>query len=220
MTIKQKTKLGIGIPLTDDKVHSQFLDSWVLMERPDFTYLRPSFRGPIAEIRNALTMQALEMGCTHLLMMDTDQEYPPNTITKLLSNDLDCVGAMVYRRYPPFDPVMMRRGSQGEFCQVPEEEMFSKKVIEVEATGCGCLMFRTEVFESIPYPWFEFMPAEGPGAGMGEDVGFCVKLRNAGYKIFVDTSIEVDHLAIMSVNRAAYEIFKVAQGVKKMDNSR
>ena len=209
---KPDVKLGIGIPLTDDKVHSQFLDSWVLMERPAFTYLRPDHRGPIAEVRNLLVLEALKSNCTHVIMMDTDQEYPYNTITKLLSHDLDAVGALVYRRYPPFDPVMLRSNDKGGFIKVPEEEMFSGELIEVEATGCGCVMFNTQVFETVPYPWFEFMPAEGPTADMGEDIGFCIKLRNAGYQVFVDTAIEVEHLALMSVNRAAYEIYKVAMG--------
>ena len=143
---KQDIKLGIGIPLTDDKVHSQFLDSWVLMDRPNFTYLRPDHRGPIAEVRNRIVMEALDNGCTHLIMMDTDQEYPHDTITKLLAHDLDAVGALVYRRYPPFDPVMMRRGEHGGFRKLPDEELFSGKLIEVEATGCGCIMFNTRVF--------------------------------------------------------------------------
>lgn len=209
---KPNIKLGIGIPLTDDKVHSQFLDSWVLMDRPDFTYLRPDHRGPIAEVRNRLVMEALENECTHLIMMDTDQEYPPNTITKLLAHDLDAVGALVYRRYPPFDPVVLRTGKNGGFIKLPEEELFSGKLLEVDATGCGCIMFNTNVFLNVPYPWFEFMPTEGRTAGMGEDIGFCVKLRDAGYGVFVDTSIEVEHLAVMSINRAAYEIYKKAIG--------
>lgn len=204
-----KVRLGIGVPLVDDKVHSQFLDSWIKMERPDFIYLRPDHRGPIDELRNRLTTQALDMGCTHIIMMDTDQEYPVDTITKLLARDLDAVGAVVYRRYPPFDPIMYRRESTQGYCHVPEEEMFSGDLVEVDATGCGCLMFKTKVFFDIPQPWFEFMPIDGDFAKMGEDIGFCAKLRKAGYKIFVDTSIEVEHLALMSINRSGFEIYKM-----------
>jgi len=202
-------RLGIGIPLVDDRVHSQFLDSWVQMEKPDFVYMRPDHRGPIDELRNLLVIDALDNGCTHLIMLDTDQTYPRHTIPRLLSHDLDVVGALVYRRYPPFDPVMYRARPDGDgYDHVRKEEMFSGDLVEVDATGCGCVMFKTDVFLKIGHPWFVFRPPEGEGKNLGEDVGFCAKLKNAGYRIFVDTSLEVEHLALMSVNRAAFELYQ------------
>ena len=148
ITRKDIVRLGIGIPLTDDRIHSQFFDSWVQMEKPEFVYMRPDHRGPIDEVRNLLVTDAMDNGCTHLIMLDTDQFYPKHTIPRLLSYDLDAVGALVYRRYPPFDPVMYRRQLDGSYKHVNEEEMFSGKLIEVDATGCGSN--RVHVW---PKPW-------------------------------------------------------------------
>lgn len=210
MIVRRKiVRLGIGIPLTDDRIHSQFLTSWIQMEKPDFVYMRPDHRGPIDEVRNLLVLDALENQCTHLVMLDTDQTYPRHVITRLLSHDLDAVGALVYRRYPPFDPVMYRaRPDSNGYDHVPEKEMFSGKLVEVDATGCGCVMFKTDVFHQVDPPWFVFHPPKGEKMNIGEDIGFCAKLRRAGYKIFVDTSLEVEHLALMSVNRSAYTLYR------------
>ena len=102
--------LGIGLPLTDDKVYVAFLDSWVLLDKPTFVYLKPQFpagsTNSIAAVRNDIVQQALQNGVTHLLMMDTDQTFPADLIETLLAHDKPIVAAKVHRRYPPFDPIL------------------------------------------------------------------------------------------------------------------
>lgn len=204
--MNNKIKLGIAIPLTDDKCYSSFFDSFVLLDKPPFTYIRPMGYAPIDKVRNDLVRQALECKCTHLLMMDSDQVYPSDTITKLLTHDLDVVSAKVHRRYPPFDGLLYR-GTIGEYEFVPDEEIVNNKLIEIDATGCGCIMYKTEVFKNIPEPWFEFSKNQH-GKDVGEDIGFCHKLREAGYKIFTDTTIDISHLSLLSVNWGTYKLYK------------
>lgn len=203
-------KLGIGIPLTDRKVFMLFFLSWVFLDIPrPWTFFYPRFPGHISDVRNDIVAQALNVGCTHLLMMDTDQTFPPDIIHRLLSHDKDVVAGRVHRRYPPFDPIMYR-GELHKYKHVSDEDIFSKKLIEVDATGCGCVLWKTKVFIDIPRPWFEFTPADphtGNGS-VGEDIGFCWKLKQAGYNIFVDTSLEIEHLALMAINKGTYLIFK------------
>ena len=213
-------KLGIGLPLTDDKVYAQFLDSWVQMEIPPgpWHYIRPQFRGPIDQVRNHIAREALNTGCTHLIMIDTDQMYPPNTITRLLSHGKDIVGAKVYRKYPPYDPILVR-GSMPLFTHVPDEECESGELVEVDSTGAGCMMIKTSVFPDIPQPWFKWdIPIFDDVAVMvGEDFYFCDKAKKAGYSIYVDTSVEVSHLALMEVNHSAYKIYsKVAEAQRRI----
>lgn len=206
-------KLGIGIPLTDDKVHSVFLDSYVRMEKPAHVYLRPQFAGMTIEaVRNSIVEQALQSGCTHLIMMDTDQIMPPDTITKLLSHDLPICGAKVHRRYPGFDPLMYR-GEPGKYELVPDEEIEAGGLVEVSATGTGCIMYKTEVFLKVDAPWFEFSIGKD-GKPVGEDIGFCIKLKEAGYRIFVDTSIHVGHVGSLSVDWNTYKLFKKLEQLK------
>jgi GT2 family glycosyltransferase len=206
-------KLGIGLPLTDNKVHTQFFTSFTCMAKPDFTLYLPQFPGQIDLVRNSIVSQAMNDGCTHLLMMDTDQIYPVDTLEKLLSHEADTCGVLVHRRYPPFAPICYR-GKVGEFEYVGDEEMFSGGLIPVDATGCGCLLFNCTVFNEITQPWFE-IKYKDDGSPIGEDIGFCQKLRDQGFEIYVDTSIAVGHLTQMEVNRSTYEIFKTINGGKE-----
>ena len=81
------------------------------------------------------------------------------------------------------------------------------ELVEVDATGTGCILYNLEVFKKIPYPWFEFKKHPETGLVIGEDVGLCQKLQAAGYKIYVDTSVEIEHLTIIKINKAMHKLW-------------
>ena len=196
-------KLGIGIPNNFPMLPSSFFDSFITMEKPNFIYLRSSL-GPIDCMRNNIVKSALMNGCTHLIMMDTDQVYEVETIPRLLSHKKDIVGCLVYRRYPPFDPLMMR-GKLNEYQRI--EKWTDGELVEVDATGTGCLCFTTEVFKKIPPPWFKTWEMPG-GSAVGEDFDFCTKAKDAGFRIFVDTGCVAGHLTQMIVNDGTWKLYQ------------
>ena len=209
-------RLGICHPLVDPMIHNAMYMSMMAMEMPPDTkmYLPEMPHGPwggsLADARNSLVHQALMGGCTHILMADTDQRYPVNTVTKLLSHDVDICGALVCRRYQPFDPIMMR-GRIGKYVHVEDAEMDGGDLVEVDATGTGCLLIKAEVFDNLPEPWFKFDIHQG--RPVGEDIYFCSEARKAGHKIYVDTSIEVGHYGYREFTRIDYKLYKKMKGL-------
>lgn len=208
-------KLAIGFPVVEPTVPISFFMSFTAMDKHSYTLLTPQFPvgrflADIAAARNSLVHQAREEGCTHLLMLDTDQTYPMDTITRLASHDVDVVGARIHRRWPPFE-VLMNRGYVGNYRHVPDEECFSGELVEVDATGTGCLLINMAVFERLERPWFK-LGATNKGKPVGEDFGFCHRAREADIRIFVDTAVAVGHLTTMEIGRQAYELFKKAKG--------
>jgi len=199
-------KLCIGIPLTFPFVPSGFFYSFAHMEKPkEYTLIHAdNGSGSIDALRNDLVDMALQVGASHLIMMDTDQIYPVETIPKLLSHKLPVVGCVVNRRYPPFDPILLR-GKMGAYESIDEWE--EGALVEVDATGTGCIMFNMEVFRKMPRPWFKFRKLE-TGEGIGEDIGFCHDLKESGYRIFVDTSIQCGHLTTLNVTMSTYQLYK------------
>ena len=200
-------RLGIGFPLSFPFVHSDFFFSCLTMERPEFIPLRAE-NGSIEQLRNGLVVQAQEIGCSHLIMMDCDMIYHPRTITQLISHNLPVVGARCYRRYPPFDPLLLQGDPLIGYESIDKWE--DDELVEVDATGTGCLLFDMQVFSFLPPPWFKQRdnPNEAIGGVIGEDIGFSWDLRQAGYKIYVDTSVSADHLTMMRVNDATYRLYK------------
>jgi hypothetical protein len=95
--------------------------------------------------------------------------------------------------------------------KVEDEKIFSGEVIDADAIGCGCVLYDMQVFEEIEEPWFKDMSNVFEGKtgepGAGEDINFCYKLKTAGFKLKVDTSIAIDHLTLFAVNKAFYILY-------------
>ena len=199
-------KLCIGFPCSWPFVPFPFFHSFVQMERPEFMPIFAT-NGPIDGLRNKIVEDAKSIGASRLFMPDLDQTYPVDTITKLLAHNLPVVGAMVHRRYPPFDPLMLK-GNINSYYIV--EDWKDGDLVEVDATGSGCLMYDMRIFHELLGPWFKFRPNPDPEKSgvVGEDIGFCSNLRKAGYKIHVDTSIKCGHLSTMEITEETYWLFK------------
>jgi len=135
-------KLCVGFPCSFPMVSFAFFHSFIMMERPEFTPIIAT-NGPIDGLRNNIVKQAMVAGASHLIMMDIDQTYPVDAVTKLLKHKLPLVGCMVHRRYPPFDSLMLKGDING-YQLIDEWEPGTLQ--EVDATGTGCLLFDMRLF--------------------------------------------------------------------------
>jgi hypothetical protein len=199
---KPKVNIGIGIPLSWTFCHSDFMDSFTQLDKMNGHVIRAS-SGPIQEMRNNIARRALELDCTHLIFLDADMTFPENTIRKLIEDDKDIIGALTFKRWPPFHPILYM-GTKGDLTVL---DPYPEDVVEVTATGTGCLMIKINVIEEMPYPWFEFSKTDDERT-IGEDVYFCYKAAKFGYKIFVDTTIKTEHLCQMRVNENIWKLNK------------
>lgn len=200
----------MGIPLSWPYIHSDTFYSLMVMAKPGECHMIHASSGPIDQMRNLIATKALEKGCTHLIFLDADMTYPIDTIPRLLESGKEIVGALCFKRWPPFTPTIMI----GE----PESRTFvddyPEGLIKVSATGTGCLLIDCRVFEEMPYPWFEFKQTEN-GSPIGEDIHFCDKARALGYSVYVDTRIKTGHLTITRANESWYRLNRALIAAKK-----
>ena len=216
-----KEKIAIALPHFGQMMYSETALSLMrvigqtIAQRPSaYTLLKPAYPSQaeaekrcITEIRNNLVEQALDEVCTKIIMLDTDQTYPPDTIINLLSHDKAIVTGQVHRRYPPFDPIMLR-GTLHKYLNVPYEEMYTGEIVEIDATGAACMCVDMSVFLDVQYPWFEEIPQTEDEKPVGEDIHFWHKVKEAGYQIFMDTSIQIGHLGLRTFGRGDYVLYR------------
>ena len=170
--------------------------------------------GPIDQMRNLIVRKALEISCTHVLFLDADMTYPVDTIPRLLESGKEVVGALCFKRWPPFTPTL--------FCGEPEKlwqlDEYPEGLVKVTATGTGCLLVDCKVFEEMEYPWFAFDHTQD-GGPIGEDVNFCYKAGRLGYPVFVDTRIKTGHLTMMRATEGWWRLMEniKAQGKGRVD---
>lgn len=229
MKAKYGTKLAVAVPLTDERIYREFFFSFVKVvteytsslvnkgKSISFDVFMPDFPCQIDHARNNLVQQALLSGCTHILMMDSDQIYnTTNMIDKMLAHDKPVVGARVHRRYPPFDSLLLR-GEIGKLYQVPDDEIRNEdgtfnKEVSVDYTGTGCILYDMQIFnDMIPEKWFELITGEH-GQPVGEDIHFHDKLKDRGIPIIVDASIDIKHLTLLAADWGTYRLFAKLMG--------
>jgi len=104
-----------------------------------------------------------------LVMVDTDIIFEPEHVDALLAHDRPIVSG-VYPSTASWSPAA-----------------------EIILEGCGFMAVKKEVFEAVgEYPFAPIIMKDGHASG--EDVGFRVKARLAGYDTYVDDDIRVGHI--------------------------
>jgi len=189
----QHRKVGIGLPMLFPFIHYKFVNSFLAMSKPP-NHISISHKGSLTALaRNTIVDIAQQQGCDYLMFLDTDQTFPPDTIFKLLKHQKDICSGLYFERYAPYRPVIRKSHPSGGYSLA---DYTQGDLIEVDATGGGCLLINMEVFERLEKPYFDYR-IEKSGIKetfFSEDLVFCEKVRAAGYKIHVDTTVRCGHL--------------------------
>lgn len=70
---------------------------------------------------------------------------------------------------------------------------FPKEPFEIGSCGAGFLGISKGVIQALHQP-FELIKHETYGTYFGEDVSFCMRTREAGFKVWCDPSIQLGHI--------------------------
>ena len=176
--------------------------SWIPEGKSVF---RTLIQGGILTLQRNQAVQRMEGDW--IIFIDDDMVWQPDAIKQLVAareeHDLDMLGALCFRRHPPFQPTLyMREGpTSGGYNFL---ERWDSDIMEVDATGMAFIIIHKRVFERIvgeAMPPLEVREKIGPpnfyrwDGVLGEDLRFCQDAKASGSKIFVDTRIEVGHVS-------------------------
>jgi hypothetical protein len=140
--------------------------------------------------QNLLVARALELDASHLMLIDSDMDFPPSILRTLLSRKVDIVGCAYRTRQPPHPFTTIRK--DGERSTTDDTGLR-----DVQAVASGMLLIRRKVLEALPYPWFFNSYGASPAHFVGNDVSFCGKARSFGFKVHCDffASRDVGHMS-------------------------
>lgn len=154
----------------------------------------------ITKARNLLVQRFLEGDAEWAFFWDTDMSCSPDALERLLqvADEVDAKivgGLYVLVGQETIEPHLYQL-VDGQFHRMKDYP--ENTVLEVAATGTGCLLIHRDVFEHMrresdhDFCWF----AEGVVSGqwLGEDISFCLRARALGYKVWVDTATQFGHI--------------------------
>lgn len=156
--------------------------------------------------RTFLVNYALSNGFTHVMWIDSDMTFPPDTLLRLFKHGLDIVTCICYGRTGNHSPCAytgVQRGDKtrsGSLTPIKVTDSLPE-LIEVEGCGAAMMLVKTEVYKKVGkrfHEWYE------PKWNLGEDLSFTERARECGYKIWCDTTIEIGHIGTQVYGKNNY----------------
>lgn len=188
MAKNAKPKVIVGMPCTEMmKAKTAHAVGCLLLESPEVVDFLLIQSCDLSSSRMWLVKEAIKKGATHLLMVDSDMLFPPDTLKRLLAHNKAVIGVEYHKRKFPLQTVT----AYLDDVEKSETEPFTVKV-----AGTGVLLVDLSIFQNpkMGKNWFSFgRNAEGENT-LGEDGWFCFTAQDAGYQIWVDPTIKVLHL--------------------------
>lgn len=140
----------------------------------------------LPKLRQDALNDAIKMGSTHALFVDSDMYFPHDLVHRLISHKKPIVACNCATKATPASPTA-RAYVEGDGKGRPIFTTFSNKRLErVWRVGTGVMLIELEAIRHVPKPWFELVWSEETQDFEGEDWYFCRKLEKAGISLYVD----------------------------------
>ncbi len=169
--------------------------------------------------RNVLVETFLSYpSCEWMLWLDTDVMPPADVIARLMAHKLPVVSALYRARNPAYASQSMwpivagffdRQVVNGRENLVVKEiaDWHPGEVLQVDAVGMGCVLMHRRVLEAIKPPWFNYTMRYRWLQGeqyerddwVSEDWYFWKKAKEAGFSVYVDTTVECTHITLANI---------------------
>lgn len=143
----------------------------------------------------------------YIMWIDSDVIFTTNQFEKLLSNQVDICGGLYlmeggkqFAVVKDWDEEKFQNNGTFDFL-TPNDVNKSSQLMEVAYTGFGFLLIKQGIFEKIKYPWFgpKFSKIGNCYDFASEDVSFCMRAKEEGFKIHIDPTVWVRHQKLVNL---------------------
>ncbi len=154
----------------------------------------------VEQVRNIMVAYTLRNNFDYLFSVDSDIILTEDCLIRLLecqdSRRAISSGVYIQRKEGERIPeIYVDNPHTGGQTNIHIDQVQGDARIDVAAVGFGCCLVRKEVFERVGNPWFEYRSNIDFSKVVSEDVDFCVKAAQHGYKIVADTGIKLRHIS-------------------------
>lgn len=146
----------------------------------------------LPEARNQIHNAFLKSNNEWLVMLDSDVIPPPDFASRLIAHEKPMIGGWYCKkdmmnpelRYPVvYDDLETRDGIR--YWNIRKQA--GEGIEKVDAAGAGCWLMHRDVARAIGENPYNMEHG-------GEDMELCVKVRNAGFEIWIDWDIACSHV--------------------------
>lgn len=205
-------KILIAVP-TFETIYPDTYKSIYELDNGDNEVMFEFVRGyDCATARNKIAQRGIDLKADYVLMVDNDVVLPKNALTLLTEDPVDvCLGYYAHRdtdnRYRGNTCICKLKQPDGTlYYNYPLESEYSASEMKalrekgetkilVHGGGMGCAFINVDIFNRIPYPWYDWVNYGDAHRGMlSEDLYFCERCKGMGIPIHSDVRVGCGHL--------------------------
>lgn len=180
-----------GIPM-DETMFTLWFSNWVNLDVMPWDDIAISHSTYLPEARNFVHESFVKYSKLEwLMMLDSDVMPPPSVLQQLLSHGKLMVGGWYRKKGGMNEPVVYdyqgkkEDGKHGwKIRMVPGEGLE-----RVDGAGAGCWLMHRSVAEAIGLKPYDMERG-------GEDLGLCLKVKEAGFDCWIDWKLACAHLGV------------------------
>jgi hypothetical protein len=144
------------------------------------------------EVAMSLNYAIRKMGDAQwIFILGDDHAFKRNILFDLLNDQVDIVTPVCPSRTYPFNPVSYV-DYNGSLAQLTWKGLPEHQIHELGGAGSAGMLIRRRVLDAIGDPWFQ--AGKHHTESLGEDLYFCIRARQLGFKVHVDTRYAIGHI--------------------------
>jgi GT2 family glycosyltransferase len=187
----------IGVAASRNARYSAFTECLANLAKPTPTKVVVKTGIDVAINRRNIVREALEGSYEWVFFVDDDMVFPSHLLGELLDHELPIVASLYLNRVPPFYAMAfgekIEKDGKTVWLPVSLNGAPASGLAEVVAAGTAGMLVRREVFEAIDYDtWFV-------QDGTSDDIAFCERVTEAGFRIYVDLIARMGHISLHEV---------------------
>lgn len=190
-------KLLIAVPALD-YIHTEFVRCLIALinklrsDRVQFEIKIES--GTLVYVaRDKLANYAINNEFSHVLWLDSDIVFQDTIIEDLEFSGADFVTGIYHSRRTPFVSTVFRKIEPPEWYKLDD---YPHEPFEIAGCGFGAVLIKTQILKDV---MLSQKTCFCPIRNMGEDLAFCKRARESGYKIIADPTVRLGHIGHITV---------------------
>lgn len=140
--------------------------------------------------RNKIVNKAIEENYDSVLWLDSDMVFDENIYDDLASWKKDFVTGIYHMRRPQFYSCIFKSIELETFATWGDD--YPTDLFEIAGCGFGCCLTSVQLLRDIKD---KFEKPFDPIKNYGEDIAFCKRAHELGYKIYCDPFVRCGHIA-------------------------
>lgn len=192
-------KLLIAIP-TLDYVHADFvkcLTKLIMKLKSDGVRFDVEIISGtlVYSARDKLAKKAVNEGYTHTLWFDSDMIFTEDVLDDLMFSGNQFVTGIYHTRRPPHGSCIFKDISLDNISKYMGND-YPKNTFEIAGCGFGCVLIDVQIIKDVLMTYGEaFLPIHG----LGEDIAFCQRVHELGYKMYCEPAVRLGHIGHIAI---------------------